>query len=84
MKNNKYVMISKNHALLDQFYMNLIPYLRTYSAGLWKKDQFLQEFLDPILTFKCPPPGSRCQNDITNLVLLCFSAYTAIFYQRMA
>ena len=49
--NNK---ISKNHTLSDQFYMNLIPYLRTYSAGLWKKDQFLREFLDPILTFKCP------------------------------
>ena len=51
--------------------MNLIPYLRTYSAGLcWKKDQFLREFLDPILTFKWPPPGVAAK--MTSPIWYCF------------
>ena len=47
MKNNKYVKISKNHTLLDQFYMILIPYLRTYSAGFWKKTNFYVNIWTP-------------------------------------
>ena len=48
MKNNpKYVKSQKNQTILDQFYMNLIPYSR-YARILLdcEKRPFLREFLD--------------------------------------
>ena len=62
MKNNpKYIYRSSllNHTLLDQFYMNLIPYSR-YARTVfnYEKSPFLCEFLDKRdtpLTFECTP-----------------------------
>ena len=48
MKNNpKYVRFPKTHTLLDQFYINLIPYSRHARTVLdFEKRPFLREFFD--------------------------------------
>ena len=61
--------------------MNLIPYLRMYSAGLWKKTQVLQEFLDPILTFKCPPGvAAEMTSPIWYCFVFCFCVCLVLFF----
>ena len=68
---NRLRKISKNHTLLDQFYMNLIPHLRTYSAGLWKKDPIFTWIFGPHLDIQVPPsPGVAAK--MTSSIWYCF------------
>ena len=61
--------------------MNLIPYLRTYSAGLWKKTNFYRNFWTPSWHSSAPPPPGVAA-DITNLYcfVFCFVLFVCLFF----
>ena len=57
--------------------MNLIPYLRTYSAGLWKKTNFYRNFWIPSW-HSSAPPGVAAK--MTSPIWYCFVLFCFVLF----
>ena len=88
MKNNpKYVRSPKKHTLVDQFYMNLIPYSHYTCTVLdcEKKTLFTWISGRALYPLYIQVPVLGVAAKMTSPIWYCFVflAFTAIFYQRM-